>query len=98
MFDGINYSSVPAPHMRDGVERYIEHGILPGSFQTAVMENNLTGAVGQADDINLGLLVEWVRWWWDEAPSDCWGSPERVVAWVAKGGLAGIAQVTGEAR
>jgi len=55
-----------------------------GSFLTAVLSNNLTQACGRADDSNLRALPDIVRYCYNELPSDCWGSPEKVEAWRAK--------------
>lgn len=75
--------------MRGGVERYIEHGIPPGDFLTAVLCNDLCGAVGRADDENVKLLDVYVRYFYSHAPHQCWGSHERFRAWINHGGLNG---------
>jgi hypothetical protein len=85
---GINYSNLPE-HMQDGMRRYIEHGILPGSFLTAVLANNLMMAVGHADSINLTRLQNYLRFLYEEAPSSCYGSTKTVREWRESGGLAG---------
>lgn len=73
-------SAIPA-HMMGGLRRWIEHGVMPGSFLRAVLENNLKDAVGQADSTNQQLLVAYVIFLYNEAPAACWGSPEKVRAW-----------------
>lgn len=75
--------------MRGGVERYIERGIEPGDFLSAVIRNNLKEAVGRADDENANLLAVYVRYFYSHAPYQCWGSPERFKAWIDRGGLNG---------
>ena len=35
-------------HMMGAIQRYIDHGIPPGHFLTAVIENNLCEACGRA--------------------------------------------------
>jgi hypothetical protein len=62
----------------DSLTRYVEHGIPPGSFLCAVLENNLVRAVGRADRENLAALPEIVKYIYNELPSTCWGSPARV--------------------
>jgi hypothetical protein len=57
---------------------YVEHGIVPGSFLCAVLENNLVRAVGRADRENLAALPDIVKYIYNELPSTCWGSPARV--------------------
>lgn len=73
-------------YMRGGVRRWIESGILPGSFLTAVVSNDLRKAVGKADDVNVRLLHEYISFFYNYAPSGCWGSPEKVEAWHRRGG------------
>ncbi len=73
-----------------GLQRWIEDGIPPGSFLTAVLENDLKHACEQADIENRYLLFDIVSWLYNESPGGCWGSPEQVEAWRAAGGLAGI--------
>lgn len=77
-------------HMHGAVERYIDNGIPPGSFVRAVMENDLMGAFGRADAINLGAMLDWANFVYNHAPSICHGSPAAVAEWIASGGLVGI--------
>ena len=81
--DKINYSSLPE-HMREGMKLYIEQGIEPGGFLTAVLENNLMEAFGQADSINRHRLFDICGFIYNEAPHNCHGSPEIVKAWMEK--------------
>jgi hypothetical protein len=75
-----NGRHIPA-RMADGLQRWIERGIPPGSFLTAVLENNLKEAVCRADEENLFNLPAYVGYLYNEAPAPCWGSPEKVSAW-----------------
>jgi len=86
---GINYSMLPE-HMRDSVELYIEDGVRPGSFLTAILENNFVEAAAHADETNMYNLYNWAKFLYWEAPSECWGSPEKISRWIEKGGLNGI--------
>ena len=70
--------------MESGIELYIKKGIMPGSFLTAVICNDLQGAVGAADSENIHNLPAYVSWFYNEAPHNCWGSKERMHAWVGK--------------
>ncbi len=73
-------------HVLDGINRYVERGIAPGDFARAVLANDLTEAVGLADDASLGGLVDvvaYVRW---EIPARCHGSWDRVWEWEEGGG------------
>lgn len=77
-------------HMREGMKNYLEHGIEPGSFLTAVLSNDLKRAVGAADHINLQYLTNIVSYCYNEIPAGSWGSPEMVQEWMAHRMQAGI--------
>jgi len=70
-------------YMMEGLELYIEHGVEPGHFLSAVIKNDLADAVGRADDHNLRNLPAYVGYLYNEAPATCWGSAEKMKAWVA---------------
>lgn len=76
----MNYDKLPED-LRDGVRLWIEEGIYPGGFMTAVVENNLMEAVDRADDTNCRRLVDIVRWWYNYAPGLCWGSKKKAEKW-----------------
>lgn len=84
----IDYAQLP-PSLRPGVEAYIEQGVLPGGFLQAVIRNDLSGAFGRADAGNLERIFDIVSFWYNEAPGACWGSREKMEAWVEHGGMAG---------
>jgi len=66
----------------DGLRRYADDGIPPGGFLMAVLENNLMEAFGRADEQNTLDMVEIAAYVYNEIPSVCHGSPERVTAWL----------------
>jgi hypothetical protein len=68
---------IPA-HTRGTLERYILHRLAPGGFMTAVLANDLMGATGKADMININCLRDICGWIYMNAPGDCWGSYEQV--------------------
>ena len=70
--------------LRDGMQRYLENGIMPGHFLTAVLENNLFDAVMRADSTNLSLMPDIVKWIYNEVPWEAHGSERIVKAWVSK--------------
>ena len=76
--------------MMGGIARYIECGIEPGSFLSAVICNDLKNSIGRADNENLQNLQAFVGYFYNEAPASCWGSPQNMDAWIACGGLAGL--------
>tara|TARA_R100000656_G_scaffold59398_1_gene46247 strand:- start:34 stop:321 length:288 start_codon:yes stop_codon:yes gene_type:complete len=79
-----DYGRLP-PHLQGGVRRYIEEGIPPGDFLTAVITNNLRLAVGHADSTSLAALTDIVRFFYNEPPGGCWGTPEKMKAWMQTG-------------
>ena len=58
------------------IDRYANDRCPPGGFVRAVLENNLTQAFNRA---SLREIVKYCYW---EIPGDCWGSPEKVRAWL----------------
>lgn len=69
-------------HMRDGMKLYLEERIEPGGFMYAVLTNDLREAVSRADATNLRYLTNIVSYCYNEIPSVCWGSVERVNRWL----------------
>ena len=74
---------IPA-RMMDSITRYIDHGIKPGSFLTGVISNNLREAVSNADDENLRNIPAYLGYFYNEAPSPCWGSQELMDQWIQR--------------
>ena len=75
---------IPA-RMIGGIERYIHEHIQPGDFLSAIITNDLAEAVGRADDENLHNLPAYVAYFYNEAPSTCWGSPNKMRDWLKEG-------------
>lgn len=69
------------PRMMGGIERYIQHGIIPGSFLKAIFANDLVEAAGQADEENLRNLPAYAAWLYNHAPRSCWGSYKALTDW-----------------
>ena len=67
---------------KEAIDRYVQQHLLPGGFLEAVLSNNLMDAVCRADSENLEALVEICKYIYNEIPSKCHGSPEKVKAWV----------------
>jgi hypothetical protein len=86
-FEG-DYAAIPE-RMREGIIRWAEEGIRPGSFLWSVIRNDLFGAFATADETNLALLPLYVRWFYWECPAGMCGSDAIAGAWAAKGGLKG---------
>lgn len=68
-------------NLREGFKLWVEHGILPGSFATAVLVNDLAAACmcsDQESHKHLRTISRWLRFY---APEDCWGSREATRSW-----------------
>ncbi|GAG54996.1 unnamed protein product, partial [marine sediment metagenome] len=63
----INYSKLPS-HIRASTKRYIEHGVKPGDFLTAVICNDLKESFARADEINTERMFDIVSFFYNEAP------------------------------
>lgn len=68
-------------YMGYGIRDYLERGILPGSFLTAVFSNNLVEAASCADEINLRNLPAYAAYLQSKMPIGSWGSTEKVYGW-----------------
>jgi len=79
----LRYERAPN-NLGDGLKRYIEDQIPMGGFMMSVLSNDLKEAFGRADIYNRAVMFEIVSWLWNEAPANCWGSPENVQAWLAR--------------
>lgn len=82
----LDYSLLPA-HMQDGMRRYIEQRIPPGSFMEAVLANDFVAAVGKADAINSHRLNDYAMFLYNELPgrgypNSPWGSYDAVRNWL----------------
>lgn len=85
----IDWNSVP-PDSWGGIHRYISAGILPGDFLTAIISNDLKESYARADDVNVHYIRNYVMFFYQYAPTPCWGSRANVKAWVEMGGLRGL--------
>ena len=94
MFGVTDYNQVPNSYMIVGVKRYVENGEDAGHFLTALFSNDLVGALSRADDSNREKIWDWVKFLWNEVPSNCWGSREEVLRWKKKGGKTGLKRST----
>lgn len=75
-----DYSNIPESTIA-AIRKHADHGYEVGHFVTAVLENDLKEAVNRADDFNIRVLPDIVRYCYWEIPSPCWGSPKKVAAW-----------------
>jgi len=82
-------------YMWEGVRLYVAHGICPGHFLTSALQNSLSGAFSHADDNNIQTMRQWVMFFYNDLPSGCWGSTDKVEGWLSAGGLVGIDNAAG---
>lgn len=73
------------------LQRYLEFGEPKGSFLTAVLSNDLIGAVQRGDKINRIALSGYVEFLTDFVDPDAYGSFQKVSDWIAAGGARGRA-------
>lgn len=62
---------------------YVFHRLPPGQCVTAILSNDLQKAVAHADDEIMKNMRRIAQFVYNDLPSPCWGSPEKVKAWLA---------------
>ena len=67
------------------LNRYVDGHVPTGKFLRAVLSNNLIESFSHADDENLAAMHEITKYIYNMMPSKCWGSPEKVEAWLGNG-------------
>lgn len=78
-----NYNGKVVPqHTREALERYFLYGLEPGGFLTAMLTNNLYGAVGSADHQNIQVIPDIIKWLLTKAPVGSYGSAEAMRSWI----------------
>lgn len=70
----------------DALKRYRDHYIEPGSSTMAFLSGDLHGFYSRSspDTIEIGQAI--FGWCYNNLPSGAWGNPEKVAAWLARGG------------
>lgn len=69
-------------YTKEAIDLYVSDGIPTGSFVYAVLTNNLFDAVARADSTNIMFLREICQYIYNDIPSNCWGSQEKVNNWL----------------
>ena len=69
--------------IKASLDRYVKDKIPTGGFLEAVLSNDLVGAVGRADSINIQRIPEIVKYIYNNLPSNCWGDSETVSKWLS---------------
>jgi hypothetical protein len=68
-------------YMWSGIELYLDKGIIPGSFLSAVICNDLKLAFAFADSTNINNIGAYANFFYNYTPNIAWGSKERMCAW-----------------
>jgi hypothetical protein len=82
MSDAEEHAAMVPPTICGALRAYVVDGRLPGQFLQAVLRNDLMDAVCRANAMNLAFLDGIVKYVYNRLPGTCWGSPEKVAAWV----------------
>jgi hypothetical protein len=76
----IRYELIP-PAITKSLDAYASTGRPTGGCLRAILANDLFEAVGRADEGTQDALASIVSYVYNELPSDCHGSYEKVDAW-----------------
>ena len=85
-------------HIRGGLARHLVHGIRPGGFLEAVLENDLARAVSYGDDASIAGLKAIVVFLDFYAPRGSWGPASSQFSWRELGVGARVAAVRRHAK
>lgn len=70
---------------RQAIMRYLEFGLLPRTPIAALLQGYLKQALQHCTVVEQAQEVgEWLTFIWQELPDECWGSHERMLAWVCR--------------
>ncbi len=75
---------------RDGIAKFVIHGIPTGSFLRALLANDLARAVSLYAGVDMESLRFTIIFCSAGIPHQAHGSPANVNNWISQGGLAGI--------
>ncbi len=81
MVNCYDYENIPKLLM-EGLTRYVEDRVPTGSFLRAVLENDLHQACMTGTAASLIHMPALSRFIYNETPEECWGSKEKVEAWL----------------
>jgi hypothetical protein len=69
---------------KEELYNYVILGLRPGSFHWALYANDFVSACNRSHPANSWQYIqETGKWLYHEAPSECWGSYEKVDKWLA---------------
>ncbi len=70
-------------NIREALDRYVSHHCPTGDFLYAVLCNDLRESFWRADEENMADLYDIVSYCYNEIPSTCCGSKEKVELWLS---------------
>jgi hypothetical protein len=70
-------------HTKGSIDRYVEYGYEPGGFVTAVLCNDLFGAINRADNENIVSLRDICLYVYNDIPGNCWGDKTTMRDYIA---------------
>lgn len=77
-------------YMRDGLMKYVLLGTETGGFLTTLICNApWVRVMTAADETNQALIRNYLLFFYNAVPRECWGSESTMRMWVKDGGLAG---------
>ena len=65
---------------------YVQFGMPLGGYLTAIVSNDLTGAIGQCSTGDMTEIKFIVDFFYNNIPGSCWRSREAMTKWQASGG------------
>jgi hypothetical protein len=78
------------PNIKAAIDNWVLKGEAPGGFTTAVIKNDLFGAMRHGDPESIANLKDITNYIIESIPADCWGDRDKVAKWAAFGGQKGI--------
>lgn len=89
-YDFVQYIGQVPSEFIGALERYFNEGIAPGSGTMAVLENdfktairNFGGGLNRFSSWPISTLNDLLDMLLEGAPSDAWGSPQKVQSWLS---------------
>jgi hypothetical protein len=84
------------PDIKERIGAYVQQGVPPGGFLEAVLAHDLFEAFGRADENNIAAMFGIVSYIYNDVPSTCHGSYDRVRSWIEQHEQARIASETNQ--
>lgn len=81
-----DWGKIPV-RMRKPIILYIEKGYIVDDFLAALISNDLKNTFFKADDENINLIFDYMKFFYNCVPSKCWGSKEKYENWISQHGL-----------